>query len=369
MMSSSAELKTFQLWLEPKPPPQHTSLTNSQSPTVRRRVQSAKQRRCGKEKLKEQRPSSAVIAGEKRRVVSLSSKPPSGKNGRVVHGQTLNLDVNFGKIHEQSEFLAGCKHVGVESGEERKGDARKPMEDKEEDTQQEIPSGIAALAPWLTPDVEQQLIGVDPKTCLVFLPGLMDYSHDIQTAPTVQDASGVLPHKAVHQKQPKQFDPSKLFHYNVLKNRPHSAGHICNHKRKETVTDIQKIFGRNGKLLYDESQYQRQRTKDVIRKEIEDLERLLQGLGSEDSDNIIVQYQHEINVLQKSVKQTLSKCNRRKETSEPLPDLTGLRSYLREKQRIIQRIKDRREKCIKELEELENEFGIRVTIVPQCPQK
>ena len=39
-----------------------------------------------------------------------------------------------------------------------------------------IPETLEPLRPWLTHNVPQNVIGVDPTQCLVFLPSMGDYS-------------------------------------------------------------------------------------------------------------------------------------------------------------------------------------------------
>ncbi|XP_071813381.1 uncharacterized protein [Apostichopus japonicus] len=368
-MSATSNLKVGQLLFEPKPP--GGTSQNRGSPLNRRRVQSAKERlwkNVQKDGLRE-RPRSAAYSCEK----TNTSKPPSGKFLRLLTGQNVSLNLGINTASEKKE-ATNKSTLSVSSeleGETSKSNlaVKSSQEHRHNNSGQsfEVPVGIAALKPWLTPNVDQSLIGIDPDTCLVFLPSMTNYD-DLPVVPPVQDAADRLRYTKTIKEQ-KPFDPKKLFHYDVLKNRPHSADHVCNHKRVDEPTEIQRIYGENGKLLYDGSDYHRNRTKYVIKKEIEDLERLLQGIGNEDGTSIVVQYQHDINKLQASVKETLSQCNRLKMETETTSDLTGLRAYLREKERIIRRIRERRERCLEELEELEEEFGIQVTIVTQESKK
>lgn len=359
-MTATSKLKLGQLLFEPKPP----NSGNSQDPSNRRRAQSAKERRWRNVQMDRlnERPRSAVLSCEKR----TSSRPPSGKFGQLVAGRNVDLNLGCGAAvgKTPSKLISSNSPPACQPIRKHGMATTPPLPDHIHNKRKTraVPASIAALTPWLTTNVNQKLIGIDPQTCLVFLPADTNLE-DLPVVPAPQRATDQLCYSRKI-KEPKSFDPKKLFHYDVEKNRSWSADHACNHNRSEDVTEIQKIFGRNGTLLYDGSNYHRNRTKDVIEKEIKDLEKLLEGIGNEDGSSIIMQYQHDINQLQAAVKETLSEYDKgpTERVEETPSDLMGLRAYLKEKEKIIRRIRERREKCIEELEGLEEEFGIRVTI-------
>ncbi|KAK3717317.1 hypothetical protein QZH41_011556, partial [Actinostola sp. cb2023] len=71
----------------------------------------------------------------------------------------------------------------------------------------------------------------------------------------------------------------------------------------ESRVNHMRMYTNEGELLHDI--YRGKRGADLIRQEIRDLERLLQGIGNPEGSSIVVRYQYDINHLQDMVKSTL----------------------------------------------------------------
>ncbi|XP_077980333.1 uncharacterized protein LOC144435615 [Glandiceps talaboti] len=319
----------------------------TQQHVIRQRPQSAK---FAKEK------DSAIQRDARRRPTSAKPWIEYNKEREPIKAKTLEIGlksepcrdkptVERGDSAAQSIIVAHFPYKLAGKTEEPKY----KKEEKERENLRRLPKGIAALGPFLTEDIPIEWCGVDPKSCLVFLPSLLYQDGDLPVLPPVQEADDVIPHVMVPAPL-KPFDPKRLFHYTGDKSR------------SESVTGDSRIYSSDGKVLHDNSKYTIGRTKDVIRKEIDDLEKLLQGIGRAESDNIVVQYQHDINVLQREVRKTLRQARHIKGPvpEEEPPDLFGLRQFYREHDEVIARIKQRREVCLQELYEYEAELGMHI---------
>lgn len=158
-MSATSNLKVGQLLFEPKPP--GGTSQNRGSPLNRRRVQSAKERlwkNVQKDGLRE-RPRSAAYSCEK----TNTSKPPSGKFLRLLTGQNVSLNLGINTASEKKE-ATNKSTLSVSSeleGETSKSNlaVKSSQEHRHNNSGQsfEVPVGIAALKPWLTPNVDQRL--------------------------------------------------------------------------------------------------------------------------------------------------------------------------------------------------------------------
>ncbi|XP_070580660.1 uncharacterized protein [Ptychodera flava] len=307
-----------------------------------------------------QRPQSAKFAKEKDSAQGHRQRPMSAKPRLDCHaerealkGKTLEIDLKGSGTEKDNVHDTNTTHSAIDVTFPYKlsdtVDEPKPKkEEKEKEYYHGIPRGIAALAPFLTQDIPQEWCGIDPKCCLVFLPSLLYQDEDLPQVPPPQQPDDVIPHKLVPP-TPPPFDPKKLFHYTGDKSRSESV--MCDHT----------IYSSEGKVLHDPSKYA-VRTRDVIQREIEDLENLLQGIGRAESDNIVVQYQHDINILQREVRKTLRKARHIRTSSpeeEPM-DVFGLRQFYREHDETIQRIKRQRDACMQELSELEAQLGMQI---------
>ncbi|XP_072027767.1 uncharacterized protein [Amphiura filiformis] len=398
-------LKTTQLLFEPTPPsPQQTRKFRTSHNSQSRRIQSAHGRigtptqpennRTSNAIMKERivlnksRPKSAIESGQNKDSATLpsSSNNPETTSVTPVPKQVLTLNVTHSDLAETSRTsVSGCRvsekpslhhsHAGGERGKKvNNGIGRS------------IPKGILQLAPWLTDEAPIELCGVDPKTCLVFLPCLADMEDLPPELPPVQHYDECVIPYTVMPKAPKPFNPKKLFHYDVER-------HI---QEAEAYYDRRNIYSVDGRLLHTGRKYGQQRTADIIKQEIEDLEGLLAGIGRADGNSIVVQYQEEINKLQRDVRQTLAQCpnlysmlmtsrvchlnaeclvaceyvkrncgsslDMKKKPEEEPPDVTGLRAFIREREEVISKIKARREACIAELDSMAIEADLGMTM-------
>ncbi|XP_038068159.1 uncharacterized protein LOC119737693 [Patiria miniata] len=377
-LTLSGCLGTAQLLFEPTPPV-HKKPPRAMSPHVRK-IQSAKARlipSSSSSNVKDntilprggvrdrQRPSSANVP---QREAGNRHRPGSAIGNRPVPKQFLTFETKEQKSRPESAEKCGTgnspKDVGlykmaafdVKDAEIKRWKERK--KDQQEIVDRSIPEDIAQLRPWLTEDVPMDWCGVDSSSCLIFLPSLLHQVDDLPVVPPVQRADDVMPHTVIPP-PPKPFDPKKLFHYDVEKHIPPEP----TYESRNQTQARRGIYAADGSLLHDEERYSVNRTQEIIRKEIEDLENLLQGIGNADSSNVMVQYQADISKLQWSVKDTLVKCYQieshfQKDKPEEPSDLLGLRAYIKEKEEILKQIKARREACLLELERLESEVGM-----------
>ncbi|XP_046574071.1 uncharacterized protein LOC124282146 [Haliotis rubra] len=157
-----------------------------------------------------------------------------------------------------------------------------------------MPACLEPLRPWLNTDISKDVIGVDPANCLVFLAGCYD---DLPEVPPPQGAEDVL---ACHGQLPPEKAPHKKYSHPFY-NRKLSSEWECNHRSRL----LNKICGEDGTVLH--VRYEGKRTTDVVRKEIQELENLLLGIGSYDSECMMVQYQADITRLREMVDTTLAK--------------------------------------------------------------
>ncbi|XP_072030081.1 uncharacterized protein [Amphiura filiformis] len=364
-------LKTTQLLFEPTPPsPQQTRKFRTSHNSQSRRIQSAHGRigtptqpennRTSNAIMKERivlnrsRPKSAIESGQNKDPTILPSSSSNPETAVTpVPKQVLTLNVTQSDLAETSRTsVSGCRlsekpslhhsHAGGERGKKvNNGIGRS------------IPKGILQLAPWLTDEAPIELCGVDPKTCLVFLPCLADMEDLPPELPPVQHYDECVIPYTVMPRAPKPFNPKKLFHYDVER-------HI---QEAEAYYDRRNIYSVDGRLLHTGRKYGQQRTVDIIKQEIDDLEGLLAGIGRADGNSIVVQYQEEINKLQRDVRQTLAQCPKYEEKpEEEPPDVTGLRAFIREREEVISKIKARREACIAELDSMAIEADLGMTM-------
>lgn len=139
----------------------------------------------------------------------------------------------------------------------------------------------------------------------------------------------------------------------------------CHHKHRvqPTVPPLQ-IYDPDGRLMH-ETAHQR-RTVGVVRKEIEELELLMKGIGSASGCSLVVQYQYEISKLQNMVENTLDRVEeiekRERERLEALEsqqkDYCGLRKFYKEHDEVIRQIRLQHSKCVRELAILERDLKI-----------
>ncbi|XP_071966024.1 uncharacterized protein [Antedon mediterranea] len=375
--------KTAQLMFEPVPPSENRPPLH-ECPMMRRRVQSAKPRisttldekrddKLSYHDLKfteSVRPKSAITGHDRlkfskqsvRNVNKKVQRPPSAPQ-KVF----LTLD---DKVNLQPESFGIEK--GVTCNEHKEQTEHCPYKlniDSKQCTQKllismkkngilprNIPAGVASLAKWITEIVDEDVCGVTAEDCLIFIPCLNELEREpLSIVPPPQDCLDENKCKLIPT-PPKPYDPKELFHYDVSKHIRNEQ--VCFHAKKG------QIYGKDGKLMHDSSRYGDSRSYNVIQKEIQDLERLLKGIGNEDGCSV-VQYQNEINILQTSIKKTFEMCDELREAhglkeSPPGPDLFDFQKLSDEHDIVISQINARREACMEELSKLEASLGMTV---------
>ncbi|KAJ7375689.1 hypothetical protein OS493_039577, partial [Desmophyllum pertusum] len=102
------------------------------------------------------------------------------------------------------------------------------------------------------------------------------------------------------------------------------------------------------------------RRADIIKQEIEDLERLLQGIGNPKGSSVVVRYQHDINYLRDMARSTVEgydfSVKARSLTPVAASFQDDLVRYPEQHDQIVITIKQRRDQCIRELADIENEI-------------
>ncbi|XP_048248073.1 uncharacterized protein LOC124144559 [Haliotis rufescens] len=290
-----------------------------------------------------------------------SSRPCSAKSalGQQVSGETVDNDgvkpSVFGLKFKRQVFGSD---PGIFSSTEDltskgfpyvlSGDSGKTNKDPDKNIRS-MPACLEPLRPWLNTNISKDVIGVDPATCLVFLAGCFD---DLPEVPPPQGAEDVL---ACHGQLPLENPAPHKKYSHPFYNRKLPAEWECNHRCRL----LTKICTEDGTVLH--VRYEGSRTADVVRKEVQELENLLLGIGSYDSECMMVQYQADITRLREMVDTTLSKVpDRIKNPPEP-PDTFGLRKFCKEHDKIVQQIKDQHRLCIQELAMLESGMDLEET--------
>ncbi|XP_013408501.1 uncharacterized protein LOC106172376 isoform X1 [Lingula anatina] len=212
----------------------------------------------------------------------------------------------------------------------------------------QLPSSLKPLAPWLTPEIPPRLIGMSPRDGLIFLPGFPNDYEDLPTVPPVQNPEDDLPYKS-KVKEPEPWAPKRYRYYRNP--TPVLEDWMCKHAGQRQV----KVFAKDGTLLHE--RFEGKRTADVVRKEIQELEDLMRGIGTEGGTSIVVQYQAEITKLKEMVDDTLARVIHRDTETEPEPtDYCGLRKFYKHHDAVMDQIKKQHELCVQELAELESDM-------------
>lgn len=99
---------------------------------------------------------------------------------------------------------------------------------------------------------------------------------------------------------------------------------------------------------------------DIIRQEIEDLERLLQGIGNPKGSSLVVRYQHDINYLRNMAKNTVEGYDFSQEVRSLTPVAASFQEdlvrYPEQHDQIVATIKERRDQCVRQLADIEHEI-------------
>ncbi|XP_074648403.1 uncharacterized protein LOC141903919 isoform X2 [Tubulanus polymorphus] len=219
-----------------------------------------------------------------------------------------------------------------------------------------IPSTLRPLLPWLCEDVPRELTGFDSTNCLSFLPSLLGQTEDLPCVPNLlQSPNDPLPCSYVI--PPEQPWKPKKYRYcwpksNFTESLAASSAKI-------------KLYNKDGDLLFE--QQNNGRTCDVVRKEIIELEKLIQGIGTDGSPCLVVQFQADITKLKSMVDDTntmleadIFRRNHRSRLDNPevTEDHFGLRQFYADHESIIRQIRIQHAICCRELALLEQELNI-----------
>ncbi|XP_062613157.1 uncharacterized protein LOC134274897 [Saccostrea cucullata] len=205
------------------------------------------------------------------------------------------------------------------------------------------PETLDAIMPWKSECYTKEELGIDPSKCLVFLPSLsVDSYKDLPVVPAPMSADEDLPYK----EKVKPPIVHKKYSHPAWKKKHIVDEWTCSHTKPETTS-----YG------YDFGIFET-RTAAVIRKEIEDLENLMKGIGTFDSDCMMVRYQAEIEKFWQTYRDTMALVPERLLNSPVSVDTFGLRQFYQEHDEIMLEIRHRHSLCIKELAQLEAEASI-----------
>lgn len=99
---------------------------------------------------------------------------------------------------------------------------------------------------------------------------------------------------------------------------------------------------------------------DIIRQEIEDLERLLRGIGNPNGTSLVVRYQHDINYLRDMARNTVEGYDFSQEAQSLTPVAASFQEdlvrYPDQHDQIVATIKERRDQCVMQLADIEQEI-------------
>ncbi|WAQ95315.1 hypothetical protein MAR_028005 [Mya arenaria] len=199
------------------------------------------------------------------------------------------------------------------------------------------PATLDPLLPWLQHNIPDGALGVDPSQCLVFLTPV-----DWEALPEVPDELGAeedLPYvRDITSPKPWNKQPVEEW--------------VCQHGQTPVPPG-------EGNVIYRHTvNMPRMRTADVVRKEITELENLMKGVGRQESECGMVQYQSEIAAFKQALQDTLELVPERlKNPPEPV-DTFGMKKIFTDHDSAIQGIEARVNECRAELADLELEAGI-----------
>ncbi|XP_021350526.1 uncharacterized protein LOC110448557 isoform X2 [Mizuhopecten yessoensis] len=274
-----------------------------------------------KDKEKEDRLKPSVFGLEKKRHIF-------GSTGDVSDAQSATVSFPY-KLSTETPGMLEIT-AGTENGK------------------RSLPEDLEPLRPWLTEDIMEDFMGVDPKKCLVFLPSLIGQDlSDIPEVPPPQSIETELSYKE------KIFPPEapKKYEHPSFNKKPLVEDWVCEHSKTHS-----RIYGADGSILHE--RFQGQRTSGVVRKELKELEELMKGIGTMDTDCSIVKYQAEIEKYRITHAQTMALIPERLLITPRPADIFGIREFCQEHDVIIQQIKEQHKLCLEELATLEVDAGI-----------
>ncbi|KAL3876345.1 hypothetical protein ACJMK2_034204 [Sinanodonta woodiana] len=268
------------------------------------------------------------------------------KNQRQVYGSTPNLQ-------DANVTYQSFPYKLADDNDQRSSNMQLVV-------QRPIPQTLVPLQPWLTESDGrlEEVIGIDPAQCLVFLPLLPEDIDDLPEVPEPHTVEEDLPFTD-DLTSPRPWNPKKYPHP-FYDNREPMEEWICKHRGKcfhdPYVED--NWMGQCASHDRTATYVGGQRKLETVRKEILDLENLMRGLGTTDSDCMIVRYQAEITKLQNDLVLAFEMCPQDLLYPKEPVDTFGLRKFYKKHDEILSEIRERHAQCLKELAVLEKEAGI-----------
>ena len=217
-----------------------------------------------------------------------------------------------------------------------------------------LPKSLLSLSKWLTDDIPDDWPSCyQPQHSFVFLPCVNTGECDgLPGVPPVQQPEDSLIYNPAP--QIKKYKPPKP-----------RFKHFYDGEDKERKQCCHKGSGLNQVPSHAvgviDDRYKGMRTVDIIRQEIQDLERLLEGIGNPTGSSVVVRYQHDINHLRNMLQTTLDGYELDDNTPRCLTPVAvcfqeDLIRYPDEHEQIFKTIKQRRDQCVQELADVEHEI-------------
>lgn len=212
-----------------------------------------------------------------------------------------------------------------------------------------LPKNLTILQEWLTEDVPNNWpTQLTPKHSFVFLPCMQSEQcvwDKLPVVPPAQQPDDVL--IFTPEPQVKKFKPPKPRLQSFVEEEQTRCKHRSNIVRTDPSPPTHDIF-------------EGMRRADIIRQEIEDLERLLQGIGNPKGSSIVVRYQHDINYLRDMARNTVEGYDFSQEAQSLTPVAASFQEdlvrYPEKHDQIVSTIKERRDQCVKQLADIEQEI-------------
>ncbi|GFN89063.1 glutamate receptor delta-1 subunit [Plakobranchus ocellatus] len=257
----------------------------------------------------------------------------------AVYGLKLGRQVFGNESHILEAWAKTEKDYPFKLKEKEEGN----LEMKRETTASEkrnLPQTLHPLQRWLCHNTHSGVTGIDSDNCLVFLS--RDYTaHELPAVPPPQNLVEDLPYTCLVA-TPREKHPKK-YHHPFFEHDTKSLEWKCSHT---------KAFDPNahGDISFLLSPPQR-RNPQAIRLEIAELENLMQGIGSLNSDCSFVKFQAEITRAQAQARELILP-DSSSENEQPA-DLFGLLKFYKEHDKAMAIIRERRRICLQELQQLE----------------
>ncbi|CAH1273632.1 Hypp5168 [Branchiostoma lanceolatum] len=236
-------------------------------------------------------------------------------------------------------FPYKCATPGNQGSEQDKG----RQQDELYVTARKVPSGIQPLTPWLTEDIPPEWCGVDPKECLVFLPSLRMMDSPPPYIPPMQSPEDELPFTDI---LPPTKPQNPKRQQRVRDQRRHSEGHET--PQFGAVQNVEIFSKSDGSLLHASNE--RKKSMKEIRKEIDELDSILQGMEREETDRNVVQQQDSMDDLKHFTNKSPMRSPEAK--AEGITHMQELKEYTEECEEVLASIRKQRQKSLQELAQL-----------------